>query len=125
MPSSVAPRRTPSRPPRMRLRRDSAPPAAAMARLMVPPNSMRSGPSSRSTSTARAWVAPQRRWAAAATSSASAGVISAGGGEARGDQPAREGLHQGEGRATRAKRLEDHALHRLVVLGEDEVAQAL
>src|SRR2546430_1235098 len=42
----------------MRLLRDAWPPFAAMARHTVPPNSMRSAPSSRSISTASACVAP-------------------------------------------------------------------
>ena len=42
----------------MRLRRDAVSATVAMARQMVPPNSMRSAPSSSSISTASAWVAP-------------------------------------------------------------------
>ena len=42
----------------MRERRDSTPASAAIARYMLPPKSMRSGPSSTSISTASAWLAP-------------------------------------------------------------------
>jgi hypothetical protein len=42
----------------MRERRDSTASAAAIARYMLPPKSMRSGPSSTSISTASAWLAP-------------------------------------------------------------------
>src|SRR5215470_17896407 len=45
--------------------------------------------------------------------------------EAGGDEAAGEGFDQGQGGPARAERLQDHALHGLVVLGKDEVAEAL
>ena len=140
----------------MRLRRDRRRRAVAIARQMVPPNSIRSAPSSRSISTASAWVAPVRRRAACATASAVSRVSSPAGGspsrptagedlaevarhdaaaedllrarqvgEAGGDLPAREGLDDRQRALSRRQRRQDDALERLVVLGQDEVAEAL
>src|SRR5262249_38846853 len=69
-PSSTAPRRTHSRPPRMRLCREATSASPAIASAMVPPRSMRSAPSSRSIRTASTCVAPVWRRAACATTSA-------------------------------------------------------
>ena len=72
----TAPRRTHSRPPTTRLRREATSASVAIARQIVPPNSMRSAPSSRSISTANAWVAPVCCRAARATASAVSRVVS-------------------------------------------------
>src|SRR5579875_2051062 len=90
----------------MRARRVVIPSSAAIARWMLPPKSMRSGPSSTATSTARAWLAPASRRAAAG-----------------GDLPAGIGLDEGKRALPRGQRRQHDPLHRLLVLGEDEIAE--
>ena len=137
----------------MRERRDSISVSVAMPMQIVPPKSIRSGPSSRSISTASAWLAPLSRRAAWATASAVSRVISTGVGQpqrvpqfgqiarddaaakhglgarqrrdAGGDLAAGEGLDNRQRAAAVAQRLQDHAFERVVVLGHDEIAEPL
>src|SRR5712691_1139070 len=97
----------------MRERRDSVSPSVAMPMQIVPPKSIRSGPSSRSIKMASAWLAPVSRRAASADvagdDAAAEEALGAGQGrDACRDLAAGEGLDQGERSALFAQRLKDH-----------------
>ena len=117
---------------------------------IVPPKSIRSAPSSRSISTASAWVAPV--CSRAALGDGLGGVLvefrrqvdaeqvvevarhgavaehllgARQMGDAGGDLAGGEGFHHGQRRVPFGQGGQGDALQRLVVLGHDEVAQAL